>query len=147
MPIRIKIFTSIKCVRTLGQDCVFAPCLLQPAAPNIHQGSRSSACQNSVIAFHLIFLNPCKLRRRTSVSERGSTVEKTGLLAMATPGSSTCRQERKMIPRLAAADNDAAIFTFVFGKGQRSHSTAYTSQLFFFLNSPSVTFTQCYSEM
>lgn len=40
---------------------------------------------------------------------------------------------------LTAADNDTAIFIFVFGEGQLSHSTTNHSQLFFGLNSASVT--------
>jgi len=39
---------------------------------------------------------PCKIQSGTSVKE-SRAVKKTGLVAMATPTSSTCRQDRKMI--------------------------------------------------
>lgn len=73
------------------------------------------------------FPKPCKLQRRTSVS-KSSTVEKTGLLAGTTWKQHVQAAEGKW-SWLTAADNDTAIFIFVFGKGRLSHSTTNHSQL------------------
>lgn len=99
----------------------------EQSVPTYHHGLQSLARQNTVIALHLIFLNPANSNVEL-LSARAAQLKKQDYL-LATSGSSTCKQQREKWSWLTAADNDTAIFIFVFGKGQLSHSTTNHSQL------------------
>ena len=92
--------------------------------------------QNTVIALHLIFLNPANSNVEL-LSARAEQLRKQDYsLWQHLEAARASRREKWSW--LTAADNGTAIFIFVFGKEQLSHSTANHSQLFC-LNIASVT--------
>lgn len=94
------------------------------------EGSRSLACQNTVIALHLIFLNPANSSVEL-LSARAAQLRKQDYsLWQHLEAARASRREKWSW--LTAADNDTAIFIFVFGKGQLRHSTTNHSQLLLF---------------
>lgn len=108
--------------------------------PNYHWDLQSSTRQNTVIALHLIFLNSANSSVEL-LSARAAQLRKQDYsLWQHLEAARASRREKWSW--LTAADNDTAIFIFVFGNGQLSHSTINRSRIFFFFcpNSASVAF-------